>query len=371
MAFTSVEGYPGRRYHAGVKNIDEIERIAIARAKTMFNAGHANVQPHSGTQANQAVYFAFLQLGDTVLSMELSAGGHLSHGLKSNLSGKWFKTVSYRTNIAGLIDYEDMQEQARRHKPKLIIVGGSSYPRAIEFEKVASIAKSAGAIVLADVAHFSGLIVGGHYPHPFPHVDIVTTTTNKNLRGPRGGLILSRDEDLGKLIDSAVFPGIQGGPLPEMITAKAVCFGEAQDLEFSKYAQHVLANARTIAAGLEKRGYEIVTGGTDTPLVMINLRPKRVTGDIAQEALEAAGLTCNRNLVPYDPEKPNITSGLRIGTSAITTRGMKTEEAATIAGLLSDVLDNVVSGARGADASAPETLSAVKELSRSFPIYPH
>lgn len=370
MAFTSVEGYPGRRYHAGVANIDRIERLAVERARAMFQAAHANVQAHSGTQANQAVYFALLEPGDVVLSMDLPAGGHLSHGLKSNLSGKWFRTVSYGIRADGRIDYDDMRSKAEEHRPRLIIVGGSSYPRAIDFATVGRIARGVGAYVMADVSHFSGLIVGGVYPHPFPHVDIVTTTTNKNLRGPRGGLILARDEAMGKRIDSAVFPGIQGGPLPEMMTAKAVCFGEALTPEFRSYAATVLENAQVLADGLQRRGYDIVTGGTDTPLVVVDLRSRNMTGDIAQEALEAAGLTCNRNLVPFDREKPQVTSGLRMGTSAISARGMGANEAAELAGMIADVLDRVADGARGEAAVPGLTRTAVERLADGFPIYP-
>jgi glycine hydroxymethyltransferase len=371
MALTSVEGYPGRRYHAGVGNIDEIEQLAIERARQMFGAIHANVQPHSGTQANQAVYFALLEPGDTVLSMELSAGGHLSHGLKSNLSGRWSKTISYSVNKQGFIDYDHLLELASRHKPKLIIVGGSSYPRAIDFESVGRIAKQVSAHVLADVAHFAGLIVGGCYPHPFPHVDVITTTTNKNLRGPRGGLILTRDASVGKLIDSAIFPGIQGGPLPEMITGKAVCFGEALKPEFSDYARTVLENARTLSSTLVRRGYEIVTGGTDTPLVVMDLRAAHLTGALVQSTLEAAGITSNRNLVPNDPERPHLTSGLRLKTSAITARGMRPADASAIGNLIADVLDRLVGGTKGNDAIADNVPLSVKELTRKFPIHPN
>lgn len=369
MSFTSVEGYPGRRFHAGVKNIDDIELIAIERAKQMFGAVHANVQPHSGTQANQAIFYSVLETSDLVLSMNLSAGGHLSHGLNTNMSGRWFSTVNYTTDIDGYIDYDDMEKLAKREKPKLIIVGGSSYPRVIDFKRVSEIAETINARVLADVAHFAGLIVGGCYPSPFPHVDFITTTTNKNLRGPRGGLILARDPEDAKKIDSAVFPGIQGGPLPEMITAKAICFGEALAPEFAVYARTVLANARAFASTLIERSYKVVTNGTDTPLVVIDLRPKQLTGDIAQEALEAAGITCNRNLVPHDQEKPMITSGLRFGTSAMTARGMLPDDARLLGHLVCDVLDRLQSGLRGKDAVPDSVIEARAALAKGHPIY--
>jgi glycine hydroxymethyltransferase len=369
MGFTSVEGYPGNRYHAGIKNIDEIESIAIDRAKKMFGAAHANVQPHSGTQANQAIYFSCLKPGDLVLSMKLESGGHLSHGLKANQSGKWFPTVSYSTNIDGFIDYDEMERLAKEHKPRLIIVGGSSYPRAIDFKRTGETARGCGAKVLADVSHFAGLIVAGLYPSPFPHADFVTTTTNKNLRGPRGGLILVRDVDSAKAIDAAVFPGIQGGPLPEMITAKAISFGEALGAEFKLYAQSVLDNARALAKAFMERSYHVVTGGTDTPLVMIDLRSKRLTGDIAQEALEAAGLTCNKNLVPYDPEKPKVTSGLRFGTSAVTARGMREPDMMKLANMACDVLDELQRGKRGAEAVPPLVQELRAKMARDHSIY--
>ncbi|SCM77428.1 Serine hydroxymethyltransferase 1 [uncultured Pleomorphomonas sp.] len=370
MSFTSVEGYPGKRYHAGVANIDAIERLAIARAKEMFEAAHANVQPHSGTQANQAAYFALLQPGDVVLSMDLASGGHLSHGLKVNLSGRWFTTISYKTNDSGYIDYAQMGELAEKYHPKLIIVGGSSYPRAINFEEAANIAARVGAYTLADIAHFSGLIVGKQYPSPFPYIDIITTTTNKNLRGPRGGLILTRDEDLGKRIDAAVFPGIQGGPLPEMITAKAVCFGEALTQEFCLYADRVLSNARTMASAFLEAGLDVVTGGTDTPLVVIDLRKTRLTGAQAQAVLEAHGITTNRNIVPNDPQKPNVTSGLRLGTSAISARGVGPEDARSIAQIVARLLHLANDSDVLAETPDRKAIAQVRELSAAFPVYP-
>ncbi len=369
MAFTSVEGYPGGRFHAGVANIDILELLAIERAKRMFGASHANVQPHSGTQANQAVYFALLNPGDVVLSMGLLDGGHLSHGLQSNLSGKWFTPIFYGTTEEGLLDYGQIAELAERHRPKLIVVGGSSYPRQINFEKIGEIARSVSAFTLADVSHFSALIVCGLYPHPFPHIDIITTTTNKNLRGPRGGLILTRDEAMARKMDAAVFPGVQGGPLPEMIAAKSVSFGEALTPDFESYARAVLDNARMLASTLQSRGYKIVTDGTDTPLVILDLRHNYLTGDRAQRALENVGLTCNRNLVPQDHEKANVTSGIRLGTSAMSTRGMGVGEARQLGFLIADVLDRLAVPS----AECPTTLAQAKEqveaMASSFPIY--
>ncbi|MDX8355493.1 serine hydroxymethyltransferase [Cognatiyoonia sp. IB215182] len=367
MSMTSIEGYPGKRYHAGVQNIDTIEQLAIDRAKEMFGASHANVQPNSGTQANQAVFFALLQPDDPVLSLGLSDGGHLSHGLKSNVSGKWFDPKFYRTNCDGLIDYAHMEKIAAEHCPKLIIVGGSSYPRTIDFPKVAEIARKHRAKVLADVSHFSGLIVSGCYPNPFPHVDVITTTTNKNLRGPRGGLILTKDPDMAKKIDSAVFPGIQGGPLPEMITGKAIAFGEALTDDFQIYGNQVVKNARKFATTLMENGISVVSDGTDTPLIMVDLRPLRLTGDVAQSAFEDIGLTCNRNLVPFDPEKPNITSGLRFGTSAVTTRGMHEPEMVELGTLVADVLKSLP---MTAEHIYEHAVTKIRTLSDAFPIYP-
>ncbi|AEG58036.1 serine hydroxymethyltransferase [Sinorhizobium meliloti] len=372
VVFATIEGYPGKRYHAGVENFDAIERLAIERAKAMFGGGHANVQPHSGTQANQAVYFATLNTGDTVLSMDLASGGHLSHGLKSNLSGRWFNTVFYGTTDEGFIDYDAMEQLARVHRPKLIIVGGSSYPRAIDFQRVSTIAAEVGAATLADVAHFSGLIAGQQYPSPFPHIDFLTSTTNKNLRGPRGGLIVCRDAAMGRKIDSAVFPGIQGGPHPNVIAAKAVCFGEALKPEFAEYTGRVLNCARTLASGLSSRGYQIVTGGTDTPFAMVDLRNKGLTGDVAQNALEDHGVTTNRNLVPHDTESPDVTSGLRMGTSAIAARGMGEAEASELAELIADVLDRVGGVTPGSSVKIdPAIAGKVSAMASTFPLYPN
>jgi glycine hydroxymethyltransferase len=365
LSFTSVEGYPGRRYHAGTINLDAVESLAIERACELFRCSYANLQPHSGTQANQAVFFALLEPGDTVLSMDLNAGGHLSHGLKSNLSGRWFHVVTYGVRSdEGLLDYEQAEELCRTHRPKLIITGGSSYPRAVDFERFRRMADEVGAYLLADIAHFSGLVAGGVHPHPFPHAHVVTTTTNKNLRGPRGGLILADDDELARRLAAAVFPGIQGGPLPEFISAKAVTLGEALRPEFEEYAQAVLDNARTVCDVLASRGYAIVTGGTDTPLVVVDLRPNGLTGDIASDSLERAGIPCNKNLVPGDIEKPSVTSGLRIGTSAVTTRGLRRDEMRHVAGLVADVLDAV--GDAEVEAAAR---GEVEVLCRRFPLY--
>lgn len=372
IAFTTVEGYPGRRYHAGVINLDVIESLAIERAKEMFGCCYANVQPHSGTQANQAVMFALLEPGDSIVSMSLKDGGHLSHGLKTNLSGKWFDVENYGINPeTGLIDYDQVSEVCREHRPKLIIVGGSSYPRAIDFARFRTIADEVGAFLLADIAHFSGLVVGGVYPNPFPHCHVVTTTTNKNLRGPHGGLILTNDELLGKRFNSAIFPGIQGGPLPELMSAKAVCFGEALKSEFKDYTSAVLENARTICQVLIDRGYDIVTGGTDSPLLMVDLRSKGLTGEAASLSLEAAGLPCNKNLVPGDTQNSSITSGLRIGTSASTARGLRVVEISIIANLVADILDVLHLSQAEIEEEIKRVRAEVKIIADKNPIYPN
>jgi glycine hydroxymethyltransferase len=368
IAFTSVEGYPGERWHAGTVNLDEIEELASARARELFRCGYANVQPHSGTQANQAVFFALLEPGETVLSMSLRDGGHLSHGDWANFSGRWFRAVHYGVRARdGLIDYAQMEAICRRERPRLIITGGSSYPRAIDFARCRAIADAVGAYLLADIAHFSGLVAAGVYPNPLPHVDVATTSTNKNLRGPRGGLVLCDDDQVAAKVHRGVFPGIQGGPLPEYIAAKAVCFGEALMPEFSDWATAVLDNARTLATALAVRGHDIVSGGTDTPLVLVDLRGRGITGDRAQASLEAAGLPCNKNLVPGDEQPLEVTSGVRFGTAAVTTRGLRRGEMLVLAELIADVLD----GLRRSDSSAieQEVRAAVSELAEQFPIY--
>lgn len=368
VALTTIEGYPGKRMHAGMANMDAIETLATTRARQVFGCGYANVQPHSGTQANQAVYFAFLEPGDLVLSMALKAGGHLSHGLRSNLSGRWFRTAEYDVDPGtGLIDYDAAERQAKRLRPKLIVTGGSSYPRVIDYARLREIADSVGAILLADIAHISGLVAAGVHPSPFPHAHVATSTTNKNLRGPRGGLILAHEE-FARNLDKAVFPGIQGGPLPELICAKAVALGEAAGEEFADYARAVLDNARTLADVLAERGHRIVTGGTDTPLVVVDLRSGGLSGADAERALQAVGITCNRNLVPGDTAGPMVTSGVRFGTSAVTTRGFRRAEMTVVGGLVADVLDRLVRSPSGDEESERLTAKVVHELAARFPV---
>lgn len=368
VALTTIEGYPGKRMHAGMVNMDAIERLATARAMEVFDCGYANVQPHSGSQANQAVFFALLEPGDLVLSMALKAGGHLSHGLPSNMSGRWFRTAEYDVDPdTGLIDYDAAQRLAEKLRPKLIITGGSSYPRAIDYARLREIADSVGAVLLADIAHISGLVAGGAHPNPFPHAHIATSTTNKNLRGPRGGLLLAH-EDFARKLDKAVFPGIQGGPLPELICAKAVALAEASGPEFAEYAAAVLDNARTLAAVLADRGHRIVTGGTDTPLVVVDVRPHGLSGADVERALQAVGITCNRNLVPGDTAGPMVTSGVRFGTSAVTTRGFRRAEMTVVAELIGDVLDRLVHSPAGDEESERLTAKVVAELAERFPV---
>ena len=365
------EGYPGRRYYGGCEQADVVEQIAIDRAKAMFGCGFANVQPHSGAQANTAVLMALLKPGDTILGMSLAAGGHLTHGAAPTLSGKWFNAVSYGVRREdGLIDYDEVERLAREHQPKLIICGGSSYPRIIDFARFRAIADAVGACLMADVAHFAGLIVGGVYPSAFPHAHVVTTTTHKTLRGPRGGLILTNDEALAKKFNSAVFPGIQGGPLMHVIAAKAVAFGEALAPSFAVYARQVAGNAVALAGRLQAQGAAIVTGGTDSHIVLVDLRPLGVTGKAAETALEAAGLTCNKNGIPFDPEKPAITSGIRLGTSAGTTRGFGTAEFETVADLIIRVLKSLAGDDEAARAAVAAAVRAeVEALTARFPIY--
>lgn len=370
IAFTSVEGYPGERWHAGTINLDEIEGLAASRARQLFRCQYANVQPHSGTQANQAVFFALLEPGDTVLSMSLRDGGHLSHGAPDNLSGRWFRTVHYGVREGdGMIDYEEMEVICRRERPRLIIVGGSSFPRAVDFGRCHEVARSVGAYLLADVAHFSGLVAAGVYPNPFPHVDVVTTSTNKNLRGPRGGLILCDNEEIAGRLHRGVFPGVQGGPLPEYIAAKAACFGEALGPRFGEWSRTVLENARALAAALQQRGYRVVTGGTDTPLVLVDLRATGLTGARAQTSLEAAGLPCNKNLIPGDAQPLEITSGVRFGVSAVTTRGLTRTHMTEVAEWIADLLDALATD-RGSTTIAQRIREKVAELAARFPIYP-
>jgi glycine hydroxymethyltransferase len=364
------EGYPGKRYYGGCEYVDVAEQLAIDRAKRLFGCAFANVQPHSGAQANQAVLLAFLKPGDTVMGMDLAAGGHLTHGSPANISGKWFRIVSYgvrRDNA--LIDYDQVAEVARRERPKLIIAGGSAYPRVIDFARFRRIADEVGAIFMVDMAHFAGLVAGGVFPSPLPHAHVVTTTTHKTLRGPRGGMIFANDEELGKKINSAVFPGLQGGPLMHVIAAKAVMLGEALKPEFKLYARAVLENARVLAATLVERGLAIVSGGTDSHLLLVDLRPKRLTGRVAEAALERAGITCNKNGIPFDPEKPTVTSGVRLGSPAATTRGFGQAEFRQVGELVAEVLDGLAAGGDN-DAVEAAVRGKVSALCARFPIYP-
>jgi glycine hydroxymethyltransferase len=365
----TIEGYPGNRYHGGAANVDVIERIAIERAGRLFGCRFANVQPHSGSQANQAVFVALLKEGDKVLSMELFAGGHLSHGSPYNLTGRCFPVVQYGVRRQdGLIDYDGVDGLAREHRPRLIIAGGSAYPRAIDFPRLRKAADAVGALLLVDMAHFSGLVAGGAHPSPFPYADIATTTTYKSLRGARGGIILTDREEIAKKIDGGVFPGVQGSPLLHALAAKAVCLGEALRPEFKAYAAAVLANARALAETLLQRGYDLVGGGTDTPLMLVDLRRQGVKGNVASALLERAGITCNKNPVPFDPEDPSVGSGLRFGVSAATTRGFGTAEFATVGGWIANLLDVL---AKGSDTAALETeiRRRVVAMTARFPIY--
>jgi len=366
------EGYPGRRYYGGCEFVDVAETLAIERAKQLFGAGFANVQPHSGASANIAVFFALLQPGDSFLAMDLAAGGHLTHGAPVNYSGKWFRPISYGvTEADGLLDYVTMERLAREHRPKLIIAGGSAYSREIDFARFRAVADEIGAILMVDMAHYAGLVAAGAYPSPVPHAHVVTTTTHKTLRGPRGGLVLTNDEAIAKKINSAMFPGLQGGPLMHVIAAKAIAFGEALRPEFRAYAKQVVANARALADELVKGGLAIVSGGTDSHLMLVDLRPKNLTGKAAEAALGRAHLTCNKNAIPFDPAKPMVTSGVRLGTPAGTTRGFTEEEFRAVGRMIVRVLDGL------AQANAPEANSAVekavaedvKALCAKFPIY--
>jgi glycine hydroxymethyltransferase len=365
------EGYPARRYYGGCEFVDEIETLAIERACKLFDCRFANVQAHSGSQANQAVFMALLKPGDIILGMSLAAGGHLTHGAPPNQSGKWFKAVPYGVRREdAMIDYDEVEQLARQHRPKMIIAGASAYPRAIDFARFRAIADAVGAFLMVDIAHYAGLVAAGQYPSPMPHAHVVTTTTHKTLRGPRGGLILSNDPDLGKKINSAVFPGLQGGPLMHVIAAKAVAFGEALEPSFKTYAKAVVTNARTLADRLVADGLSIVTGGTDSHIVLVDLRPKRLTGNITEAALERAGITCNKNGIPFDPEKPTVTSGVRLGSSAVTTRGFGTEEFAQIGDWITEVLDGLARhGAQGNGKVEAGVREAVAALCRRHPIY--
>jgi glycine hydroxymethyltransferase len=365
------EGYPGRRYYGGCEYVDVAERLAIERAKKLFDCNFANVQPHSGAQANQCVLMALCQPGDTILGLSLSAGGHLTHGAPPNQSGKWFNAVQYGVRREdGLIDFDEVERLAREHQPKLIIAGGSAYPRIIDFERFRAIADAAGALLHVDMAHFAGLVAAGVHPSPLPHAQVVTTTTHKTLRGARGGMVLSNDEALGKKINSAAFPGLQGGPMMHAIAGKAVAFGEALQPEFKAYARAVVHNAQILAQTLLENGFDIVTGGTDTHLMLVDLRPKGLTGRAAEESLDRAGITCNKNGVPFDPEKPTVTSGIRLGTSAATTRGFGQAEFRQVGEMITRVLDGLIANPDDNGAKEAELREEVLALCGRFPIYP-
>jgi len=364
------EGYPNRRYYGGCEAVDVTEQLAIDRAKKLFDCEFVNVQPHSGAQANGAVMLALLQPGDTILGMSLDAGGHLTHGAPPAQSGKWFNAVQYQVNPDTLlIDYDAIEAQALECKPKMIIAGGSAIPRIIDFKRFREIADKVGAYLFVDMAHIAGLVATGAHPSPLPHAHVVTTTTHKTLRGPRGGMILSNDLDLGKKINSAVFPGYQGGPLMHVIAGKAVAFGEALKPEFKDYIDQVVANAKALAAVMIERGCDIVTGGTDNHLMLVDLRPKGLKGNVVDKALERAGITCNKNGIPFDTEKPMITSGIRIGTPAATSRGFGIEEFQKVGHLISDVLDGLVEMPEGNPEVEARVLAEVKELCKRFPLY--
>ena len=365
------EGYPGRRYYGGCEFVDVAESLAIERAKQLFGCAFANVQPHSGCQANQAVFLALLRPGDVILGMSLAAGGHLTHGAPPSMSGKWFQAIQYGVGREdGRVDVDEVERLALEHRPKMIIVGGSAYPRFFDFKRFRAIADRVDAYLMVDMAHFAGLVAGGVHPSPLPHAHVVTTTTHKTLRGPRGGMILSNDADLGKKINSAVFPGLQGGPLMHVIAAKAVGLGENLRPAFKAYAKAVVENAAVLAQVLVARGFDIVSGGTDTHLMLVDLRSKGLKGREAEASLERAGVTCNKNAVPFDPEKPMITSGLRLGTPAGTTRGFGLEEFRLIGELIGDVLDGLTGHPEDNDAAETAARHKTAELCRRFPIYP-
>ena len=359
------EGYPGKRYYGGCEYVDVVEQLAIDRAKKLFGAEYANVQPHSGAQANTAVYFALLQPGDTILGMNLTDGGHLTHGSPVNISGKYFKIIPYGVDKeTERIDYDELERLAKEHQPKLIVGGASAYSRVIDFERMAQIAKSVGAYFMVDMAHIAGLVAAGLHPSPVPYADVVTTTTHKTLRGPRGGLILCRDAEFGKQFNKAIFPGIQGGPLMHVVAAKAVAFKEALSDEFKVYQQQVLDNAKALADELVKKGFRIVSGGTDNHLMLVDLRSKNITGKEAQFLLDEIGITANRNTIPFEPLSPFVTSGIRLGTPALTTRGLKEEDIREVADIIADVIENREDGAVIEAAKAK-----VQAICKKFPLY--
>ena len=357
------EGYSGKRYYGGCQCVDVVEDIAVERACKLFGAKYANVQPHSGAQANTAVYFALLKPGDTVMGMSLDAGGHLTHGSPVNLSGKYFNFVPYGVNDEGYIDYEALYKQANKCRPRLIVAGASAYPRAIDFEKLSEIAKAVGAYLMVDMAHIAGLVAGGEHPSPIPYADVVTTTTHKTLRGPRGGMILSSAEAAEKFkFNKAVFPGIQGGPLMHVIAGKAVCLKEALDPSFKTYAKNIVDNAQALCTGLMNRGFDIVSGGTDNHLMLVNLLSKNKTGKEVEKLLDAANITCNKNTIPNDPASPFVTSGIRLGTAAVTTRGFNTADMDVVAEAIALLVDDV-------DANQAKAMAMVKELTDKYPLY--
>jgi glycine hydroxymethyltransferase len=358
------EGYPGKRYYGGCEHVDVVEQLAIDRCKQLFGAKHANVQANSGSQANQAVFFGLLQPGDTIMGMSLAEGGHLTHGMALNMSGKWFKVVSYGLDANEAIDYAAMERLAHEARPKLIIAGASAYSLHIDFERFARVAKAVGALLMVDMAHYAGLIAAGVYPNPVPHADVVTSTTHKSLRGPRGGIVVCNDDDIAKKINSAIFPGIQGGPLMHVIAGKAVAFKEALEPSFKAYQQQVLVNARVLAETLISRGLRIVSGRTESHVMLVDLRPKGLTGKEAEALLGRAHITCNKNGIPNDPQKPMVTSGIRLGSPAMTTRGFKEDQARQTAHLIADVLDKP-----GDEASIDVVRAMVAALTRDFPVY--
>ena len=364
------EGYPGRRYYAGCEFVDVAETLAIERAKQIFDCKYVNVQPHSGAQANGAVMLALVKPSDTILGMSLAAGGHLTHGAPPAQSGKWFNAVQYGVRPDDhLIDFDEVDKLAKEHNPKLIIAGGSAYSRTLDFKRFREIADSVGALLMVDMAHFSGLVAAGVHPSPLPYADVVTTTTHKTLRGPRGGMILSNNEDLGKKFNSAVFPGLQGGPLMHVIAAKAVAFGEVLQPNFKDYTMRVVANAKALAATLVERGFDIVSGGTDTHLMLVDLRPKGLKGNAAEQSLLQAKMTCNKNGIPFDPEKPMVTSGVRLGTPAATTRGFGVEEFQQVGNLIGDVLEGLSAHPDNNEAAEAKARETVKQLCDRFPVY--
>jgi glycine hydroxymethyltransferase len=366
------EGYPGRRYYGGCQEVDKAEALAIDRACRIFGCSYANVQPHSGANANEAVFLALVKPGDTILGMSLAAGGHLTHGAAPNISGKWFNAIQYGVRRDdGLLDYDELESLARQHKPKLIIAGGSAYPRTIDFPRIRAVADEVGAYFMVDMAHFAGLVAAGLFPSPLPHAHVVTTTTHKTLRGPRGGMILSNDAELGKKFNSAIFPGLQGGPLMHVIAAKAVAFGEALRPEFRAYQKAVAENARVLGETLVDAGLALVTGGTDSHLLLVDLRPKHVTGKAAEASLERAHMTANKNAIPFDPEKPAVTSGIRLGSPAATTRGFGAAEFRQVGQMIAEVLDGLSGSKDGANTSVETAVGKrVLELCARFPIYP-